>query len=115
MSTKKTTKKAVKKKSTRKQVFARQRQKRGWDDSETWSLDDTVVHFVLPRLKRFKEVTNGYPGCFKSMKQWEDVLDKMILGFEMAKKGAWSLTTEEHQQAQEGIDLFAKHFFSLWW
>ena len=40
--------------------FLKQRLERGFDDSETWSLSDTVGLFTLPRLKRFKEVTDGF-------------------------------------------------------
>lgn len=29
---------------------------------ETWNLDYTIAKFVLPRLKLFKKLNNGYPG-----------------------------------------------------
>ena len=38
-----------------------QRRNRGWDDSETWGLDTTLAFWIVPRLKRLKEVTNGKP------------------------------------------------------
>ena len=39
--------------------FLWQRWTRGFDDSETWSLYDTIARFILPRLKRFKEIADG--------------------------------------------------------
>ena len=44
--------------------FFWQRITRGFNDSETWNLDYTIAKLVLPRLKRFKELTNGIPGDF---------------------------------------------------
>lgn len=99
----------------RDKLFAKQRAKRGWDDSDTWSLDDTIVEFVLPRLKRFKKLNNGYPGEFHSLKEWNKILSKMIRGFKLAKKGAYNMSDQEKLESQEGINLFAQYFFYLWW
>ncbi len=99
----------------RDKLFAKQRATRGWDDSDTWCLDDTIIEFVLPRLKRFKQLNDGHPGMFKSMKEWNKVLSKMIRGFEIAQKGAYSMSDKERSEAQEGINLFSEHFFKLWW
>jgi len=38
-----------------------QRLTRGWDDSDTWSLDVSVAKFLLPRLKRYRELRQGVP------------------------------------------------------
>jgi len=38
--------------------YKKQRLERGFDDSETWSLDSTIVSFILPRLKRYFEVAS---------------------------------------------------------
>lgn len=35
----------------REEKFSQQRIERGFDDSETWSLDCTITKFILPRLK----------------------------------------------------------------
>ena len=29
---------------------------------ETWRLDVTLAKYIIPRLKKFKELNNGYPG-----------------------------------------------------
>ena len=33
-----------------------QRRTRGWDDSDTYSLDITIAKFALPRFKRLREI-----------------------------------------------------------
>lgn len=108
--------------STREDEYAKQRIERGFDNSETWSLNTTIASFVWPRLKRFKEVANGFPNCFGSMDEWYDVLDKMISAFE--KYASYDDVTMDMEmdeinkleaEIQEGIDLFAKYFFKLWW
>ena len=42
--------------------FKKQREENGFDDTETWHLDKTLALFLIPRLERFIQVNNGYPG-----------------------------------------------------
>ena len=42
--------------------YKKQREEQGFDDTETWHLDKTVALFLLPRLKRYIQVNNGFPG-----------------------------------------------------
>ena len=42
-----------------KEKYKQQRIERGFDDSELWNLDYTIASFVLPRLKRLKELNTG--------------------------------------------------------
>ncbi len=84
-----------------------QRRVRGFDDSELWSLDHTILEFILPRLKRFREkARHGWPGpesifgvsseyveslseetranldqC--SIDEWNRMLDKMIRAIQL--------------------------------
>ena len=94
-----------------------QRRTRGWSDNDTWSLDHTLSKFILPRLKRFRDVQNGYPGGdVKSEEEWLEILDKMILGMELSARGQWDCTDkEEHKKALEGMKLFGEYYFDLWW
>lgn len=95
--------------------FLQQRVTRGWDDSETWSLDYSLAKLILPRLKRFKEVKNGCPSNL-SQEEWDAILDKMIASFEFAaSEERWTASNEEFEKHGEGLDLFAKHYFGLWW
>lgn len=96
-----------------------QRRVRGWDDSDTWSLDLTMAKFILPRLKRYKEVNNGYPGNFTE-ESWDAVLDKMIFAMEVVKSDDFCSEGLEEAEAHwtkvhEGLELFGKHFRELWW
>lgn len=51
---------------------------------ETWSLDVNLAKYILPRLKKFKELNNGYPGMDEvdTPEKWDEALDKMIQAFE---------------------------------
>jgi hypothetical protein len=130
--------------------FLYQRITRGWDDSQTWNLDYEIAKFIVPRLKRFKEITIGVPCNLpsfnidqrsedadkKAEKEWDDILDKMIKGFEwLLKEDDWvfdsysdpSLTDkakyEEYKKRQrlvqkevtEGLNLFKIYYRNLWW
>ncbi len=62
----------------RKIKFFFQRLFRGFDDSDTWDLQDTFHRWLLPRLKRFRDITCGYPICYKSYEQWVKELNKRV-------------------------------------
>lgn len=103
-------------------LFSKQRIERGFDDSETWSLRDTIGKFILPRLRRFREITPThsdtpeYPDEL-SRTEWLQVLDKMIIAFELLIRdnGTFILSEDEEKQYQEGMDLFHEYFLGLWW
>ena len=102
----------IKKRSIR---FLHQRLTRGWDDSETFSLDYSLAKIILPRLKRFRQVTIGTPGEM-SNQEWIDKLDKMIAAFEFAaSEERWNASIEDYEKHNEGLDLFAQHYWQLWW
>lgn len=58
---------------------------------ETWALDCTIAKFVLPRLKKFKDVSLTYPGIDEAdtPEKWDAILDKMILAFEYVVEDDW--------------------------
>ena len=106
-----------------------QRKTKGYSDDQTWDIGYDVANYVLPRLKRFKESTNGCPGFFlrgggenadveKGMEEWKAVLDCMIRTFELAYEADNNcklLSIEEEEEIVLGLDLFGKHLFHLWW
>lgn len=53
---------------------------RGWDDSETWSLDITFFEWITPRLKRFAKLTCGWPCSdgYPTFESWKEELDKRV-------------------------------------
>lgn len=96
-----------------------QRRTRGWDDRETWNLDISLSEMIVPRLKRFKEVTDCYMG--ENPGEWAANIDKMIRAFELCRdqfelaNGHCIHTKEEQAQIAEGLGLFARYYQALWW
>jgi len=103
-------------KSLKREVkFLYQRLTRGWDDGETFSLDYSLAKLIAPRLRKFSEIRRGYPSDMTD-KEWQIILDKMIAAFEFAgSEASWDAPPSEFEKHQEGINLFAKFFHSLWW
>lgn len=119
----------------------KKRQRKKWlkqynlyvNPKDTWCLDITIAEFVLPRLKLFKKLNNGYPGIedMDTPEKWDEALDKMINAFEIITSEdtfyeCWSakaITGEEiksilkqqKKEVDEGLQLFAKWFHHLWW
>lgn len=89
---------------------------RGYSDEELCNLDNTICKWLLPRLKAFKEKTNGYPSTLNSPKEWYDILEKIILALELYNSDL--LDNQERarsEQIKEGFELFSKYFRNLWW
>lgn len=114
---------------------------------ETWSLDVNLAKYIIPRLKKFKELNNGYPGISEmdTPEKWDEALDKMIQAFEYVidldeywlddprydytdimfgknkefyEKIKENKITEDIRRLaaiNEGLQLFAKYYMSLWW
>ena len=111
----------------REKKFSRQRKLRGFDNSETWWLHGTISSFIIPRLRDFKDSTNGYPMGMTSDK-WDEIIDKMIRAFELAASDKWEIgyydspktkeekiRTKNYKEYEEGIKLFSEYFLELWW
>lgn len=57
---------------------------------DCWNLDVTIADFIIPRLKKFKKDTNGYPATLSSFEEWQNILDKIITAFEyVAETDLW--------------------------
>ena len=97
-----------------------QRRERGFDDTETWNLHRTVASFMLPRLKRLKEITNGHPAGMTE-EAWNAELGEMIFSLEVFvgdDNWDWPKTDEEKAKADRvvaGIKLIGDRFLNLWW
>lgn len=99
----------------------------GFSLDETWDLRTNIALFLVPRLKAFKEVKAGYPSCFKNEKEWNKMLDKIIFAFESyleddfyvpekyVKKYKDNARDKYWEDVQEGLNLFAQWYGSLWW
>ena len=90
--------------------FSIQRKTVGFDDSETWSLDRTIISFILPRLKRFKEIHSGFPSNLTS-KEWDKILDEMIEGFELIHESFYIINKDTKKlKIEKSLDLFHEYF-----
>jgi hypothetical protein len=109
--------------------FLYQRLTRGWDDSDTWSLDYPIAKFILPRLVRFKDLTMGHP-CSMTEEEWNAIIDEMIWGFKWIiednsshafdVKGSFNQELFDKHYAQEdranaAMETFGKYYRNLWW
>ena len=91
-----------------------QRRIRGFDDSEIFSLDYTILEFLLPRLKRYRKIQGGHPGCLNSSEEWEEILDKIIFFVEYFLEHEGFGTEELEEKSKEGRELFFEYFHALW-
>ena len=94
----------------REKKFITQRIENGFDESETWSLRDTIANFIIPRLELFIEIT---PSKNDDLEEIKSFLDAMKL---VARDGgADILTDEEIEIRKNGLKNFHKIFMGLWW
>lgn len=98
----------------REPQFRIQRISRGFDDSETWSLRDTITGFILPRLKRHREIIDGF--IVNTGNLYENI-DLAIRAFEIVKKEdeTGGVTKEEWEEYDKGMKAFGDVFMRLWW
>ena len=101
-------------KSKESKKYKKQRIERGFDDTETYSLFITIAKFTLPRLKRFKELSESHP-VDMSFEEWMIILDKITESLEIISKDDYFFSLENKAKLEEGIDLFGKYFTKLWW
>jgi len=108
--------------------FFWQRRTRGFDDSELWSLDWTIVKFIHPRLKAFTKDAHlsapmhptetddtGFPRALTT-KEWRAILLEMLDGFEIALDDDLLYPPEGEAgiKIERSLDLFREWFFHLW-
>jgi hypothetical protein len=112
----------IEKTDDRYNKFLVQHKTRGFCDSETWSLDSVICKFILPRLKRFRELNTGFPyGLTEN--EWDAILEEMIFAFEwnineeaeILQKLSQEENKKNWERQKKGIELFAKYFGDLWW
>ena len=83
---------------------------------DTFNLDYNISKYILPRLKIFKETHMTFPPNLTE-EEWNNILDKMILAFELTTRenGIRIWSEEESKQIDEGLNLFREWFMALWW
>lgn len=99
----------------------------GFRYEETWSLDNSIACYVLPRLAFLRDNACGCPACFcefkngevingdEGTKKWQEILNKMVVAFEIILTvDSFKRTEEQNKQVEEGLQLFAENFEGLW-
>lgn len=74
--------------------WAWQRVFRGYDDRLTWNLNSYLSEYLPKIIRKMTKNVHGYPrsmnrkakGGFKNVKDWKNVLEKIVKGFEAANK-----------------------------
>lgn len=95
-------------------IFKRQLKTNGFSDTETWNFDYVIASFILPRLKRFREVNCGFPEKLGE-KGWNNILDAMIRGFELHVLDKSNMSDLEYEMIKEAWKLLGEYHRDLWW
>jgi len=97
----------------RESKFRQQRIERGFDDSEMWTLKDTIARFIIPRLERYEEIAKDV--LIRDEKLIENI-NKFIIAMKLTIKNKTrvSLDKDEEKQLLDGLKSFHKMFNSLW-
>lgn len=103
-----------------------QRCKLGYSYQDTWSIHDHLNTIMPPMLRQLKKGW-GCPCDFwdKEAKDnechlWYDALETMAQGFEASEAldHMWSVDTKKisllEEKRDKGLNLFVKHYQSLW-
>ena len=99
--------------------FKKQREENGFDDTETWHLDKTLALFLIPRLERFIQVNNGYPGG-ETEESFNEKLNFILKSFKEYYNGendevSLELEKERLINANKAIAILGEIWFDLWW
>lgn len=92
----------------RKEKFTQQLIEQGFHDGDTFDLWTHLVSLILPRLKRYRELAEGYIII-------NFPLDDMISAFELLEQDKIGYSEEEIEMINKGLEAFGKHFRALWW
>ena len=113
--------------------WAWQRVFRGWDDRAVWSIDYYLSNLIPQLVKKLKEDGVGIPAKMfegfphdengnygggvsdMAMQKWHDILDCIIVGFEIYKNTDYMQDGAEESKAfNRSFDLLREYFSNLW-
>ena len=97
---------------TLRKKYKRQRKERGFDSTELWNLDTTLLRFLLPRLKAFEEETIGTPVGFSNI-EWHSLLKETINNIELLLKD--DIFLDDKDSSEQVCNFLCNHLFKLWW
>lgn len=98
-----------------------QRGRRGYSDRDMWCFDNYLATIIPPVVRHYKGSTTCPPDLYdkghkNEYHKWDEVLEEIAQGFEVAKRECNTLESEEEDliKFRRAMDLLKKHFFSLW-
>ena len=99
--------------------YKKQREENGFDDTETWHLDKTFALFIIPRLKRFIKVNNGFPNG-ETYESYIEKLKFIVKSFEEYyyeedNDSSLEIEKERLQNAKNAVNTLSQLWFHLWW
>lgn len=101
----------------RLEKYKQQRKERGFDDTELWSLDSTIIDFVAPRLERLLEIRQNVfdlsePHSQETLKELQFV-SQVFNDIVNEKIDYYSL--KDNKIVEKALKLFAKNFMTMWY
>lgn len=105
----------------RRKLWKKQFNEQGFDDTVTWSLDDSIVKFILPRLKRYYEIASNIivmdeKRSEEDTETFEEAIKSMIEGFEIQQADFnFDADPEKLAKYMKAWELLAKWHRLLWW
>ena len=94
----------------RQEYFRHQRDTVGFDATETWSLFQSTLMFMIPRLKYFSDNLGSYPPGLTS-EQWKTKLEEFTVDCEILGEG--KRFEEENKARVRWADFMNNYFFHL--
>ena len=99
--------------------YKKQRDQNGFDDTETWHLDKTFALFLIPRLKRYIQVNNGFP-IGETEESFNEKLNYIVRSFEEYYQDenvevSLELEKERLSNAKKAVAILGELWFDLWW
>jgi len=100
-------------KDDRSVKWKKERKELGMDETEMWSLGDTIIKFSLPRIKWMMEIEEDTNSNFEDIRQ--DYLD-LIEGLELfvRNNGNRIWDDEETLKVEKALELFGKMLPGMW-
>lgn len=120
--------------------YAWQRVTKGWDYSQTWSIDYNYSKILGELILEFKQVNNAIPFSIidqvcenyqfgddinknkedEARKLWDNVLQEMADGFLFYYNYKYDTFENKNfeilnKKISRSLELFSKHFQDLWW
>lgn len=95
-----------------------QKHTRGYTNEDIFCVATSTASILVPRMKALlNQVKNRITPMTMTNQEWCDILNQIIYAFELISRenGSWVWTKKEEEAVEIGLDLFRKHYFSLWW